>query len=448
MDETIFDESFDGEESFYAIVATKKLIQIFSLVFQGNISPLWIIIEHFALQTFGVGETTVRAVSFGFYLITVFLVYKISRLLFSRKTATISTLFTALNPVLFVHSFEGKQYSLLAAGVSGSMYFFIKTFFDQGDAKTRLGYIISTLVALYSHQFAVFIFLPQWFWWLYEVVFGRRKSALRFLKVFIHTAILYAPLLYIYTKSHFTTATAVNPSNLIHDVLLGIKTLPTKAIPIPTNFYLNLLLYLNFSILVMRKWWRAKRKTALLALWALMPTLAAIWATQKFQIAISARDLIYSIPPAMIILASARSRLSFIPITILLILFGATNYIRFYNPEKPPFKEFSETIKQKIEINDYLVNWQDEHHYLWESRFYNINAPIYLTGNLQEFSSAERIVILEDRYFVDKIPNDSKRLGVITHQSSVEKVYIPDYTIDKIESADPLKLIWLTKNRP
>src|SRR3989344_3716691 len=132
----------------------KPFFQIFSIISRDTSPPLWNIFEYFAFQIFGPSETVIRSLSLTFYLVAVFFTFKIARVFFSRKTSLLSLLLITLNPFFFTYAFEGRMYSILAAGVAGSMYFFLKTFFDEGSKWTKIGYITMTLFALYSHHFS------------------------------------------------------------------------------------------------------------------------------------------------------------------------------------------------------------------------------------------------------------------------------------------------------
>src|SRR6185503_5370567 len=102
-----------------------------------------------------------RSLSFLFYLIAIFFVYKIASGLWDRKTGAIASLLAFLNPFFFIYAFEGRMYSLLAATVVASFYFFIN--------KKWIGYVLATTFALYTHHFAVFALFVQGLWFLNEL---------------------------------------------------------------------------------------------------------------------------------------------------------------------------------------------------------------------------------------------------------------------------------------
>ena len=63
------------------------------------------------------------------------------------------------------------MYSIMAMGVAASMYFFLK--------RNLWGYVIATLIALYSHHFAIFAIFVQGVWFIKEFLVGNKVTAKR-----------------------------------------------------------------------------------------------------------------------------------------------------------------------------------------------------------------------------------------------------------------------------
>src|SRR3972149_11229967 len=165
---TRFNESIWGDEGFSAILSMKSLPEIIKTIINDTSPPLWNINEWLVFNTLGTAEIYIRGLAFLYFLIAVFFVYKIGSFLWDKKTGLLSAVLVFLNPFFFIYAFEGRMYSILAAGVTASMYFYLKIFFGEGGKGARIGYTIATLWALYSHHFAFFAVATQGFWWLYE----------------------------------------------------------------------------------------------------------------------------------------------------------------------------------------------------------------------------------------------------------------------------------------
>src|SRR3989337_1496477 len=165
--ENQFTTSLWGDEGFSAILSMKSLPEIIKIIARDTSPPLWNIWEWIVFNTLGTDEVYIRGLAFVFFLGTVFFAYKIGSFLFSKKTGLLAALFTALNPFFFIYAFEGRMYSIMSLGVAGSMYFYLRIFYNEEVIRKRdkIGYVFFTLWALYSHHFAFFAVAVQGIWW-------------------------------------------------------------------------------------------------------------------------------------------------------------------------------------------------------------------------------------------------------------------------------------------
>jgi uncharacterized membrane protein len=452
--ENVFTQSIWGDEGFSAILSMKSVPDIIKIISHDTSPPLWNLFEHFAFQIFGTSEVVIRSLSLVFYLIAVFFTFEIARIFYSKKTAAIATLFILLNPFFFIYAFEGRMYSILAAGVAGSMYFFAKTFFDEGSPKTRLGYILMTLWALYSHHFAIFAIFLQGLWWIYEITFGKRKSAKKFFKTFLFVGLGYLPWLYpLYTQTKMVgggfwlgTPTTTDLRNLIYEYMAeGVKNNELK-VPLVNLTYYHASLYLVFAALILRKWWKGVKKTIFLIIWFLGPIVLTWLVSQKFQSIFFNRYLLYTIPAFAIILSSSRSKLTFIPLTLLLIFLGTIDFNYFTHPTKLPFRSYSQMVKTQLKQGDYLINWNSNGtHHLWETMYYGIPAPIYAPPKGGKLPFFVGTALMGPNDIIHQIPEGVKRVGVIT-SGPVDEISIPGYTESEVKTEKSLKFVLLTKN--
>lgn len=163
-----FTASLWGDEAFSAILSLKSIPQIITIISHDTSPPLYNLIEHLWFQLFGANEIAIRALSFLFFSLACFFVYLIGSSLWNRKIGLWAAVLTFLNPFFFIYAFEGRMYSILALGVTASMYFFLK--------KKWVGYILATTFALYRHHFAIFAVFVQGLWFLYEIIRGDKNS--------------------------------------------------------------------------------------------------------------------------------------------------------------------------------------------------------------------------------------------------------------------------------
>jgi mannosyltransferase len=453
MIETVFNQSIWGDEGFSAILSMKSIPDIIKVISRDTSPPLYNITEHIAFKLFGSSEVVIRGLSFFYFLLAIFFTYKIASFLFSRKTGVLAVILTFLNPFFFIYAFEGRMYSILALGVTASMYFFIKSI-TVGGKGNRIGYIIATLWAIYSHHFAFFALVVQGFWFLSELAFGEREHAKKLFKSFIIIGVFYLPWVYpLYKQTQMVkggfwlgTPTLTDLRNLIYEYLAqGIRYEQIK-IPFVNIPLYEISLYLVFVALILRKWHKNIKSSLFLILWFFIPILATWGVSQKFQSIFYDRYLLFAIPGAMLILASGRRKYSLIPIVLLIFSFAITDYYYFTHPTKLPFRQMAQYVKGNEKPGDYLINWNSSAHHLWETKYYGVPAPIYIPGK-GELPFFVGTALMEDSDIVHEIPAGVKRVGVFT-SGSVDEINLPGYTEVSIKEQGGLNFVWYVKNKP
>jgi len=417
-----FTASLWGDEAFSAVLSMKSIPEIISIIARDTSPPLYNISEHLWFGLFGTGEVAVRALSFLYYLIAVFFVYKIGKYFWDKKTAALSAALTFLNPFFFVYAFEGRMYSLLAAGVTASMYFFIR--------KKWVGYVLATAVALYSHHFALFAVFIQFLWFVKEYFWGKRKTAIQIFKSFALVGILYSPwLIPLYSQTRMVGG----------GFWLGTPTLKDLG--------RLLLIYLNVGLfaLILRRWEKNLGKSLFLVAWFLGPILLTWGISQKFQSIFFDRYLLYTIPPAMILAASERRKISPVAIFIALVVFFSADLYYFTHPIKRPFRELATYVKEVKKGDDYLINWNSAAHHLWEAKYYGIPAPLFIPeGTKLPFYVGTALMTEGD--IVSSLPKKVNRVGTIT-SGPIEEIVIPGYTKKEEKVFGTLKVVWLVRSR-
>ncbi len=429
-----FNVSLWGDEGFSAILSTKSLPDIIKIITRDTSPPLYNITEHFAFRIFGTSEIVIRGLSFFYYCIAVFFIYKIAALLWNRRTGVYAAVLTFLNPFFFIYAFEGRMYSILAMGVCASMYFFLK--------KKWAFYVIATLVAIYSHHFAFFALFVQGIWFLHELIFGNRKQAGKMFLAFLAVAVLYIPwIIPLYNQTKMVTGgfwlgkpSPNDLKNLIYNYLATGISHPLSQTA----------LYVVFVGILIRKWNKNIKNTLFMLSWFLVPILTTWLLSQKIQSIFYNRYLLYTIPAAMIILASnGRKYLHIVLMGVIIGIFVVVDVFYFTHPTKQPFAEMASYVKEFKRGDDYLINWNSSSHHLWEAKYYGIPAPLYIPkGDLPYFVGT---ALMEKDDIIRAIPNKKYyRIGVIT-SGPIEEVVIPNYTRSTAESFGDLKFIWFIK---
>lgn len=118
--------------------------------------PLFLFIMKAWCQVFGMSELSLRLPAAIFGIVGVWMIYRLGRELFSRRAGLFSALFLAVNPFAIHYSQDARPYTLLLLPAAASFFFTIRLL-RANRLSNIAGYIISTLAALYTHPFGVFI---------------------------------------------------------------------------------------------------------------------------------------------------------------------------------------------------------------------------------------------------------------------------------------------------
>lgn len=157
-------ESFWFDEAYSVWVSRHDLGWQFSLSTQRIFPLLYYVLLHFWLRL-GSSEVAVRALSALVGIGSIAALYALARDLFDPRTALLSALFLAVSPLHLWFSQEARMYILVAAlGICSAhcLLLALRTYTD-GNAPRRqgrwlwAGYIVSTVLAVNAHYFALFL---------------------------------------------------------------------------------------------------------------------------------------------------------------------------------------------------------------------------------------------------------------------------------------------------
>jgi uncharacterized membrane protein len=418
-----FTASLWGDEGFSAILSMKSIPQIISIIARDTSPPLYNITEHIWFGIFGTSEVAIRSLSFLYFLIAIYFVYKIGALVWDRKTGAVAAILSFLNPFFFTYAFEGRMYSILAAGAAASMYFFLK--------RNWVGYVIATAAMLYSHHFSIFIIFVQGLWFLKEFFFGKRKVAVSMLISFIAVATLYSPwLIPLYNQTKMVGG----------GFWLGTPTLKDLGRLVLT--YLNI----GLIALLTRRWLGTFQKSLVFLAWFILPILATWLISQKFSSIFFDRYLLYTIPAAMILAVSERTKISTVVIAAVVFAFFVTDAYYFTHPTKRPFRELAAYVKETRREGDFIISWYSNGtHHIWETKYYQIPGPIYVSGE-GELPFFVGTALMEESDIIRKLPEGALRIGAVT-SGPVEEIMLPGYTKEEEKSFGTLKFVWYQKGK-
>lgn len=423
-----FNASLWGDEAWAASLAVKSLPQIISIVAKDTSPPLYYLLLHCWLQIFGRSEIAIRSLSFLFFLGTAAAVFLIGKLLWDKKTGLLAALLTLANPFLFTYAFEGRMYSLLALTTCWSVYFFLK--------KHRLGFILATATALYTHHFAIFIVALEGLWTLQEY-WQKRSLLLRRLVDFSLVFLLYLPWLY---PLYYQTSLVASGFWLGKPTPLTLAETIVKFLVDSGKETIRLLALASIAVVLVNRQWTDKIKSSFLLAWFLAPLVFTYLISQFFQSIFYDRYLLMAIPAATLLLASNRRKFSLLFCLAALFFLVLLDSHYLFNPGKRPFRDLANFVKKETPALT-LINYNAAAHHLWESKYYGLQAPIYSPQPLPFYTGT---ALMEKNDVITALPTQPI-FGIIT-SSPVEEVKINGYHMIKAKQFGQLSLLWMEKN--
>jgi tetratricopeptide (TPR) repeat protein len=122
--------------------------------------PLIYVIAHFSVATLGSSEFVLRLASMLVGSLSILLIYKLGRMLWSREVGLAAAFLLAFNPYHVQYSQEARHYALMAFLALMSSIFLIKAV-QRNSPALWLGFVLSTVLGLYNHYFAFLLFAAQ-----------------------------------------------------------------------------------------------------------------------------------------------------------------------------------------------------------------------------------------------------------------------------------------------
>jgi len=432
--ETLFNTSLWGDEAFSAIACQKPFLSMMQVVFKDTSPPLMYLIMWLWFRIFGSSEIAIRSLSLLFYLGTTLVVYLIGKKLFDVKTGIIASLLTFFNPFLFPYAFEGRMYFCLLFFVVLSFYFLV--------SEKKTGYILSAAAALYCHHFAILAVFSQFIYQAIKVKKLNSKSIRGVVKPYLFIALLYLPWIYpLYRQTKLVAGGFWLGKPELKDLIGIFYHFLTHEIVIKAQ---NFIIILAAALLALRKWRKKEIADDLFLLsWAILPVLLAFLISQTKLSIFYERYLLYSVPPIMLLLSSKTRKISIPLLGFILLIFITVSWHYFSHPFKRPFREFAGWVKNNVSADTFIANYNGGSHHLWETKYYGIEAPIYLPEGKLPFFVGTAQMGPEDT--IRKFPQD-RPIGLISSEDP-DNIKITDYWITGYHKVGSLYFVSLIKEQ-
>ena len=166
---TLASQSIRLDEAQSIWVSTKSVSAILAIDAQDVLVPLYEIILHVWLQVFGSSILAARSLSFLFFLITLPVLYLLAKETSSKRVAMVTLTLFSLSPFIMWYSSEARMYSLFALITTWNHLFFVR-FIRSNGASSKVGYIITTILGLYTHYFFIFLLATQFFYLVWRAI--------------------------------------------------------------------------------------------------------------------------------------------------------------------------------------------------------------------------------------------------------------------------------------
>ncbi|MEK6889820.1 MAG: glycosyltransferase family 39 protein [Nanoarchaeota archaeon] len=151
--------------------------------------PLYYILMKFWTNIFGFSEFALRFPSAIFSTLTIPYLYLLTKKLFNKKTALISSFLLAIFPYAINYAQEAKMYSMVWFLSIASFYHFLN-FIENPDRRNIILYTIFTTLMIYTLYFGFLILITQLTCFL---LYQKRKPIKEMIIVLLSIILLYIP---------------------------------------------------------------------------------------------------------------------------------------------------------------------------------------------------------------------------------------------------------------
>jgi len=422
-------------DEVYSIRSSEKYsIVELSQKFYRRLPPLY----HIILRLFlilGNNEFVARLPSAVFGLLSILLIYRVGALFFGRREGLISAFLLSVSTMHIRYSQDATMYSLAMFLALSSFYFFYRAL-KEATITMWIGFIISTLLGIFTHYYLVFVPLiemPLFVFMLFKdrgsLITGIQKVGKNKILVLVVSLVLIAALAFPFLLAACTSILASLQSGIAFQVPWGIEPTPSFFIILFDHFntggflprvlenwrdpiVYTFLLILFFGLLASRK--EYSKPAALLLLWVFLPTTMVFIlslgfgkpiADSKYMILILPGYLI-SISRAIGCIADSLSkRFSFLSIALpeknqimslmIIMVFAGVSIFpiqEYYMWEKPNWREVAMFLEANSRSDDIIIV---EPEYTMECLLYYYDAGSQKTNVMSTYGSFTEIENIE-----------------------------------------------------
>jgi mannosyltransferase len=268
-------------------------------------SALYYLLLHWYVRL-GQSEFAVRSLSAVLGLLTVPVIYALGKRMFDTRVALIGAFLLAANTFHVRYSQEARAYSLVVLLITLSSLFFVRAV-ERRSRSDWAWYVITSVLAVYSHVFALLVLCAQWG---SLIVLSRRKVSWRqFLMSVALIILLSVPLGICLLRDGAGHLAWISPTTL-SDVRRLFASFAGGTRFLTTTYFVSCLAAFVFTV---RAWRNPKSDFeawhySLLVSWLFLPVLIAFAASLRHPVFLD-RYLIVILPSFVLLAAVGLSRI-------------------------------------------------------------------------------------------------------------------------------------------
>lgn len=355
---------FWGDEAWTSLISQLPYLQMLKTTAADFHPPAYYTIVEILYKFLPPTEVNTRLISIIFYLLTIYLVFRLASFIRGHTFGLLSATAVALNPIFFTYAFEARNYTMFAFAATGSVYYLIRLLdhlrgVSQTTTQVHLGggvrlgalLVLFSTLGIYTHYYMFFVLASQF---LYILLLERRVLA-RMIGLYTVVGLLYLPwipFLYSQVSSVSESYWIGGIDSKTHfEALLRILGGEHKNLIRPILFWLSAILLLTGILQhVFRR--KFKKPYILIWFWAIVPFILATLPGLKIaEFKLPFRSIFFwrylipsSIPFALIMIHTLQKfpkRLMFTLVTVLIVLSLIIDFMAF--------KKYPYTFKQVYE---------------------------------------------------------------------------------------------------
>ncbi len=356
---------FWGDEAWTSMISRLPYEQMLKTTAGDFHPPGYYTVIEFLYKLFPPTEVITRIPSIVFFLLTIFMVYKLSSYVKGKQFGVLSSIVVAVNPIFFKYAFEARNYTMFAFAATGSVFFLLELS-KKFNRFRAVSFVLFTALGVYTHYYMLFILGAEG---LYLLLFDR-KIFWRMIGLYTIVGLLFLPWLKVLLGQIASVGSSywippINFKQTYFDAFERILGGESQSIWRTVLFSISLILLTAgvFQHLIKRKF---EKPYLMVWLWAVVPFFLASLPGLAFDgVKLPFRPIFFwryligaSIPLSMVMVQASQSlsrQLFKICIGIIVVLSVVIDSFTFASQPRDFRDEFNEKIVRKISNNDTIV---------------------------------------------------------------------------------------------